>query len=69
MLAAAVNPIDVLLAAGKTAGREPPLPSVVGLEGVGEHEGARYYFYAAVAPFGSMGELDDGEARGDGRAS
>ena len=56
LLVAAVNPIDILLAAGKTPGREPPLPSVVGLEGVGEHEGARYYFYATVAPFGSMSE-------------
>lgn len=56
ILVAGVNPIDMLLASGKVRNREPSLPSVVGLEGVGEVDGTRYYFYSAVEPFGSMGE-------------
>lgn len=56
--AAALNPVDIRLASG-TFGSPPPLPSVVGLEGVGrlqDGSGRRVYFDAAVAPYGSAAE-------------
>ncbi len=54
--AAGINPVDHTIAEGRFPGREPPLPSVVGLEGVGSLDGRRVYFDTPVAPFGSMGE-------------
>jgi NADPH:quinone reductase-like Zn-dependent oxidoreductase len=53
---AGLNPVDHTIASGRFPGREPPLPSVPGLEGIGTVEGRRVYFDAPVAPFGSMGE-------------
>lgn len=53
---AGLNPVDKTIASGSFPGREPPLPSVPGLEGVGTIGGRRVYFDAPVAPFGSMGE-------------
>ena len=53
---AGLNPVDRTIASGRFPGREPPLPSVPGLEGVGMYEGRRVYFDTPVAPFGSMGE-------------
>lgn len=53
---AGLNPVDHTIASGKFPGREPPLPSVPGLEGVGTADGRRVYFDSPVAPFGSMGE-------------
>ncbi|HMC50239.1 MAG TPA: zinc-binding dehydrogenase [Solirubrobacterales bacterium] len=53
---AGINPVDHTIASGHFPGREPPLPSVPGLEGVGTSEGRRVYFDSPVAPFGSMGE-------------
>jgi NADPH:quinone reductase-like Zn-dependent oxidoreductase len=53
---AGVNPVDRTIASGRFPGREPPLPSVPGLEGVGTVEGRRVYFDSPLAPFGSMGE-------------
>ncbi len=53
---AGLNPVDRTIASGRFPGREPPLPSVPGLEGVGTVEGRRVYFDSPVAPFGSMGE-------------
>jgi NADPH2:quinone reductase len=53
---AGLNPVDHTIASGQFPGREPPLPSVAGLEGVGTVEGRRVYFDSPVAPFGSMGE-------------
>ncbi len=53
---AGLNPVDKAIAAGKFPGREPPLPSVAGLEGVGTLDGRRVYFDASIAPFGSMAE-------------
>jgi NADPH:quinone reductase-like Zn-dependent oxidoreductase len=53
---AGLNPVDQTIASGRFPGREPPLPSVPGLEGVGIAEGRRVYFDTPVAPFGSMGE-------------
>jgi NADPH:quinone reductase-like Zn-dependent oxidoreductase len=53
---AGLNPVDHTIASGKFPGREPPLPSVPGLEGVGTVDGRRVYFDSPVAPFGSLGE-------------
>lgn len=53
---AGLNPVDHTIASGRFPGREPPLPSVPGLEGIGVAEGRRVYFDTPVAPFGSMGE-------------
>jgi NADPH:quinone reductase-like Zn-dependent oxidoreductase len=53
---AGLNPVDHMIAAGRFPGRQPPLPSVPGLEGVGTAEGRRVYFDSPVSPYGSMGE-------------
>jgi NADPH2:quinone reductase len=55
---AGVNPVDVRKASGTFASGPPPLPSVVGTEGVGHvaGDGRRVYFDASVAPFGSYAE-------------
>ncbi len=55
---ASLNPVDVRRASGTFATGAPPLPSVVGMEGVGlvADGGARVYFDAPVAPFGAMAE-------------
>lgn len=53
---AGLNPVDHTIASGRFPGREPPLPSVPGLEGIGTTGGRRVYFDTPVAPFGSMGE-------------
>jgi NADPH:quinone reductase-like Zn-dependent oxidoreductase len=56
VLAAGLNPVDVAICAGRFYAGKPPLPSVAGREGVGMLDGARVYFDAPVAPFGSMAE-------------
>ncbi len=56
VVVAAVNPIDLAIAAGKVPAREREHPSVPGLEGIGELDGRRYYFDAPVPPFGSIAE-------------
>ncbi|HSZ70737.1 MAG TPA: zinc-binding dehydrogenase [Solirubrobacteraceae bacterium] len=56
VLAAGLNPVDVAICAGRFYAGKPPLPSVAGREGVGTLDGARVYFDAPVAPFGSMAE-------------
>ena len=55
---AGVNPVDVRKASGTYVSGPPPLPSVVGTEGVGRiaGDGRRVYFGAPVAPFGSFAE-------------
>lgn len=53
---AALNPVDRTIAEGRFPGREPPLPSVPGLEGIGTAGGRRFYFDTPIAPYGSMGE-------------
>jgi NADPH2:quinone reductase len=55
---AGVNPVDVRKAAGTFISGAPPLPSVVGTEGVGRIAGGgpRVYFGTPVAPFGSFAE-------------
>jgi NADPH2:quinone reductase len=56
VLAAGLNPVDVAICAGRFYAGKPLLPSVAGREGVGMLDGARVYFDAPVAPFGSMAE-------------
>jgi NADPH2:quinone reductase len=56
VLAAGLNPVDVAICAGRFYAGKPPLPSVAGREGVGTLDGARVYFDAPIAPFGSMAE-------------
>ncbi len=57
VLAAGVNHVDLLKAAGNFYTGPPPLPSVVGSDGVGRDEDGRMvYFDSSVAPFGSMAE-------------
>jgi NADPH:quinone reductase-like Zn-dependent oxidoreductase len=55
---AGVNPVDVRKASGTFVFVPPPLPSVVGGEGVGRiaGDGRRVYFDAPVAPFGAFAE-------------
>jgi NADPH2:quinone reductase len=55
---AGVNPVDVRKASGTFVSGPPPLPSVVGTEGVGRiaGDGRRVYFDAPVAPFGAYAE-------------
>jgi NADPH2:quinone reductase len=54
VLAAGMNPIDLVTAQGVMG--ERPTPSVVGYEGVGEADGKRFYFMETVDPFGSFAE-------------
>jgi NADPH2:quinone reductase len=54
--AAALHHLDLHKATGRFYMGPPPLPSVVGTDGVGRLEGRRVYFDATVAPFGSMAE-------------
>lgn len=54
---AGVNPVDVRKASGGFVSGPPPLPSVVGTEGVGRtDDGRRVYFDAPLAPFGAFAE-------------
>ncbi|MGN6188264.1 MAG: quinone oxidoreductase family protein [Conexibacter sp.] len=56
--AAGVNPVDVRKASGTYVSGPPPLPSVVGSEGVGRvaGDGRRVYFGASIAPFGAFAQ-------------
>jgi NADPH2:quinone reductase len=55
--AAGLNPIDLRLASGTLPARRPPLPCVVGSEGVGTTpDGRRVYFGTTVWPWGSLAE-------------
>jgi NADPH:quinone reductase-like Zn-dependent oxidoreductase len=55
--AAALHHLDLLKASGSFYLGPPPLPSVVGTDGVGRlADGRRVYFDETVAPFGSMAE-------------
>lgn len=57
VLAAGLNPVDVSIASGAFHGGSPPLPYVVGREGVGRMAGGeRVYFDSPVAPSGSFAE-------------
>jgi NADPH2:quinone reductase len=55
--AAAIHHLDLHKATGRFYTGPPPLPSVVGTDGVGRlADGRRVYFDVAVAPYGSMAE-------------
>ena len=63
--AAGLNPIDLRVASGALADRRPPLPSVVGSEGVGrDDDGRRFYFSGTLKPFGAVAERTLVEADG-----
>jgi NADPH2:quinone reductase len=49
VLVAGLNPIDLRIASGQLAGRERPLPYVVGSEGVASLGGRRVYFDGGAA--------------------
>ncbi|MGA8217722.1 MAG: zinc-binding alcohol dehydrogenase family protein [Solirubrobacterales bacterium] len=54
---AGLNPVDLATAAGEIPGRQPPIPSIAGKEGIGVlPDGRRVYFDDPAAPFGSMAE-------------
>jgi NADPH:quinone reductase-like Zn-dependent oxidoreductase len=54
--AAALHHLDVHKATGTFYTGPPPLPSVVGTDGVGRVAGRRVYFDETVPPYGSMAE-------------
>jgi NADPH:quinone reductase-like Zn-dependent oxidoreductase len=57
VLAAGLNPVDVSIASGTFYGGRPPLPCVVGREGVGRRAGGeRVYFDGSAPPFGSFAQ-------------
>jgi NADPH:quinone reductase-like Zn-dependent oxidoreductase len=52
---AGANPVDIMMASGALGA--PPIPSVVGLEGIGTTaDGDRVYFNSPPAPFGSWAQ-------------
>jgi NADPH2:quinone reductase len=59
VLAGGLNPIDLRVSSGALPDRAPPVPSVVGSEGVGRTaDGRRFYFARSVRPWGSIAERD-----------
>ena len=52
---AGLNPVDMVIAAGRFPTGPPELPSVPGREGVGTVDGRRVYF-TTTPPFGSMAD-------------
>ncbi len=57
VVAAGLNPVDLTIASGRFYAIVPPVPSVVGREGVGrDPDGQRGYFPFCVPPFGSLAE-------------
>ena len=55
ILAAALNPVDLAVAAGRFYGGHPPLPYVPGSEAVGRRDGERLYLFGE-----SRGQAHDG---------
>jgi NADPH2:quinone reductase len=56
VLAAGMNPVDIRIASGQYIAGAPPLPYVVGREGVGRLGEETVYFDGPVHPFGSFAE-------------
>jgi NADPH2:quinone reductase len=57
VLAAGLNPVDILKASGHFYGGNPPLPSVTGSEGIARlADGRTVYFDAPAAPHGAFAE-------------
>src|SRR4051794_11068191 len=68
VVAAGVNHVDLLKASGRFYTGPPPLPSVVGSDGVGRlPDGRRVFFDSIVAPYGSMAERPRSRRRADRR--
>ena len=57
VVAASLNPIDRVIAAGRIAFRPLELPAVVGLDGVAADASGLRYFLSPRTPFGSFAEL------------
>ncbi len=57
VVAASLNPIDRVIAAGRIAFRPLSLPAVVGLDGVAADGSGLRYFHSPKTPFGSFAEL------------
>jgi|SRR5215216_3412932 len=56
-VAAGLNHLDVMKASGRFHSGSPPLPSVVGSDGVARLEnGRRVFFDATAAPYGALAE-------------
>lgn len=56
VLVSGINPKDLTVASGAIPALAPPLPSVVGIEGIGLMDGKRVYFEGGISPFGSVAE-------------
>ena len=56
VLMSGLNPKDATVASGVIPALAPPLPSVIGSEGVGLMEGKRVYFEGGISPFASVAE-------------
>ena len=57
VLAAGMNPVDILKTSGSFYAGNPPLPSVVGSEGVGRlQDGRVVYFDSPVSPYGAFAQ-------------
>ncbi len=57
VLAGGLNPVDLSRSSGRFYAGVPPIPSVVGSEGVGRlPDGSRVYFDSSVEPHGSFAE-------------
>lgn len=57
VMAAGLNPVDIAIASGNFYGGVPPVPSVVGREGIVRLDGGGLaYFDGSVAPYGSLAE-------------
>jgi NADPH2:quinone reductase len=55
--AAGLNPVDIAMASGRFYGGTPPVPSIVGREGVARLDGGRLaYFDGPVVPYGAVAE-------------
>jgi NADPH:quinone reductase len=60
VLAAALNPLDINIAAGRFYGGHPPMPYVPGSEGVVRRDGARFHAFGdglGIARDGTLAEL------------
>jgi NADPH:quinone reductase-like Zn-dependent oxidoreductase len=57
MMAAALNPLDLVVAAGKMPHRKAPGPFVAGFEGIVDLGGQIVYVAGPPLPFGTLGDL------------
>ena len=58
VVAAALNPFDLIVAAGQMPARQPSPPFIAGIEGIARHpDGTLSYFANPRLPYGSLAEL------------